>query len=526
MSTKIMNPILTGFNPDPSICYVDGVYYIANSTFQWFPGVQISASTDLVNWEVVSRPLNRTSLLDMKGNPTSGGIWAPCLTYSKGLFHLIYTDVKFWANEQPFKDAPNYYTTCATIDGEWSEPVYMNSSGFDASLFHDDDGKVWYMNMEWDYRKEGNDRFAGIVIQEFDYEKKKLVGDIHKIYLGTPIGLTEGPHIYKKDGYYYLLTAEGGTTYEHAATIARSKHVLGPYETHPDNPFITSHNKDVYIKKAGHGSLCVNDNGEWFFAHLCGRPLPGTKRCVLGRETAIQRVTWENDWPYIVGENGITNTPQDYIVIEDDIEKITKEYKYTFNDEAFLRDFNSLRIPIGEKMSLTDREGYLRMYGRESLASCHEQSILARRQKDFAFNAETKLQCNPESFLHMAGLSYRYDEDNQYFFRVSYDEETKEYMLGLITLDHGGYALEEVQIDYKGEIVLGVEVDYRDVKFYYQLEDERIDFPGVYDASILSDDYVLPMGFTGAFVGMQVIDMRHHEFYADFEYFNYEPIEK
>jgi len=526
MNTKVENPILRGFNPDPAICYVEGIYYIATSTFEWFPGVQIHASKDLVNWEVVLRPLNRVSLLDMKGNPSSGGIWAPCLTYKNGKFYLIYTDVKYWDNNSSFKDSSNFLTTSDSIDGEWSESLYMNSSGFDASLFHDDE-KTWYLNMEWDYRKEGIEGFAGIVIQEFDEKNQCLIGEFFKIYKGTNIGLTEGPHIYKLGEFYYLITAEGGTSYEHAVTIARSKNVLGPYETHPTNPLVTSYKKDVYLKKAGHASMCKNDKEEWFLVHLCGRPLKGSNRCILGRETSIQRLVWKDGWPYIDSVDGPCHDPQDFIEVQGNIEKIKKDKMlYTFYNNDFLKDFQTLRIPLGDLITINERPGYLRLYGRESIMSSHVQTLVARRQTDFMFEAETRLECNPESFHHMAGIIYRYDEKNQYFFRISFDEGEQKCSLGLLCVDRSRFKLKEIEIDYYGSITLKIVVKYDKVKFYYAVKDKLIQFPGEYDASILSDDYVEPMGFTGAFIGMQTVDMRHHNFYADFEYFNYKVIKK
>ena len=160
----IKNPILPGFNPDPSIVRVGDDFFIAVSTFEWYPGVQIHQSRDLRNWRLAARPLNRAALLDMRGNPDSGGIWAPCLSHDDGLFYLVYTDVK--RLDPSVKDAHNYLTTCETVDGEWSDPVYLNSSGFDPSLFHDDDGRKWLVNMVWDSRHERN-RFGGIYLQEY-----------------------------------------------------------------------------------------------------------------------------------------------------------------------------------------------------------------------------------------------------------------------------------------------------------------------------------------------------------------------
>jgi len=171
MST-IQNPILKGFNPDPSILRLGDDYYIATSTFEWFPGVQIHHSRDLKNWRLLTRPLNRAGQLDMRGDPDSCGIWAPCLSHDGAQFYLIYTDVKRYGRTSvggaagaSLRDFHNYMVTCTTIDGEWSEPVYLNSSGFDPSLFHDDDGRKWLVNMLWDYRP-GQNRFAGIVAQE------------------------------------------------------------------------------------------------------------------------------------------------------------------------------------------------------------------------------------------------------------------------------------------------------------------------------------------------------------------------
>ena len=221
----IHNPILPGFNPDPSIVRVGEDYYIATSTFEWFPGVQIHHSRDLVNWRLITRPLNRTSQLNMLGAPDSCGVWAPCLTYADGLFHLIYTDVKRYgrttvggASGASLRDFHNYLVTCETIDGEWSDPVFLNSSGFDPSLFHDDDGRKWLVNMLWDHRP-GRNRFAGIVLQEYSPQARALVGERKLIFAGTPLGLTEAPHLYKRDSWYYLLTAEGGTGWNHAVTM-------------------------------------------------------------------------------------------------------------------------------------------------------------------------------------------------------------------------------------------------------------------------------------------------------------------
>ena len=226
----IRNPVLRGFNPDPSIVRVGDDYYIATSTFEWFPGVCIHHSRDLEHWRLVSHPLDRPALLDMRGDPNSGGVWAPCLSWSGGLFHLVYTDMKRWAGQ--VKDCHNYLTTAPSVEGPWSDPVFLNSSGFDASLFHDTDGRKWLLNMLWDHRA-AQSGFGGILLQEYSAERKQLVGEPSLVFRGTDLGLVEGPHLYKRGGFYYLLTAEGGTFATHAATVARSARLQGPYEVMP-----------------------------------------------------------------------------------------------------------------------------------------------------------------------------------------------------------------------------------------------------------------------------------------------------
>ncbi|MFA6291212.1 MAG: family 43 glycosylhydrolase, partial [Victivallales bacterium] len=188
----IKNPILTGFNPDPSFLRVGDDYYIATSTFEWFPGVQIHHSRDLVNWRLLCHPLSRLSQLDMRGCENSCGIWAPNLTYADGHFWLIYTNVRSCSG--PWKDAPNYLVTAPEITGPWSEPVFLNASGFDPSLFHEKDGRKYLINMYWDGR-DIKHRFAGIILQEYDPKMRQLTGPVTNIWQGSKHRITEGPNL-------------------------------------------------------------------------------------------------------------------------------------------------------------------------------------------------------------------------------------------------------------------------------------------------------------------------------------------
>ena len=355
----IRNPILPGFNPDPSICRVGEDYYIATSTFEWFPGVQIHHSRDLANWTLVCRPLTRGSQLDMRGNPDSGGIWAPCLSYADGLFWLVYTDVK--RLDGAFKDAHNYIVTAPSIEGPWSDPKYVNSSGFDPSLFHDEGGRKWFLNMIWNHRGPGvggspkHPSFAGILLQEWDHEAGRLIGEAKNIFEGSSHGLVEGPHLHKRDGWYYMTVAEGGTGYDHVVTMARSRDIGGPYETHPDTHLITAKNApDAPLQRAGHGQIVEAPDGQVYHTHLCSRPLPGTRMSPLGRETAIQKCVWKDDgWLYL--EQGGQVPSLEVTAPDGKAETSGPEKKsYRFDGDTLPIDFQWLRTPVPDRIfSLT-----------------------------------------------------------------------------------------------------------------------------------------------------------------------------
>ena len=536
----INNPILPGFNPDPSIVRVADDYYIATSTFEWYPGVQIHHSKDLKNWRLVSRPLNRAGLLDMRGNPDSGGIWAPCLSYSGGLFWLIYTDVK--RLDGNFKDAHNYLTTCETIDGEWSDPVYMNSSGFDPSLFHDDDGRKWFVNMVWDHRHLHN-RFGGIYLQEYSPAEGRLVGEMKNIFRGSALGLTEAPHMYRRDGWYYLLTAEGGTVYEHAMTVARSRNIDGPYELDPQGHLLTAKdNRHLPLQRCGHGDFVETQNGEHYLVHLTGRPLKGLWRCPLGRETALQQMEWSEDgWPRIPGATG------DGLPSLEVPEPNLPEHpwpatpaRHDFDDAELPVDFQWLRSPYPEFfMSLEERPGFLRLKGKESLGSWFEQALVARRQQAFSDVADTKLEFDPDNFQQAAGLVSYYNAHKYHYLDVTVDVQGRRYMdimscEGDQSLDstfplreghtEPGILDERFLLPDSGPVWLRAEADGPALDFSWSTDGENwIRAPITLNQSLISDEAGKGGGgsFTGAFVGMACQDISGQDCPADFDYFEY-----
>ncbi|MGK6354860.1 glycoside hydrolase family 43 protein [Sphingomonas sp. DT-207] len=531
----IRNPILPGFNPDPSICRVGDDYYIATSTFEWYPGVQIHHSRDLANWRFVTRPLRRPAQLDMRGDPDSCGVWAPDLTHDGERFWLIYTDVKRYgrttvggASGASLRDFHNYLVTCDTIDGDWSDPVHLNSSGFDPSLFHDEDGRKYVLNQLWDHRP-GRNRFAGIVLQEYSLEQGRLVGERHNIFPGTALGLTEAPHLYRRNGWYYLITAEGGTGWNHAVTMARARTLTGPYELHPDTYILSSRTRpDAPLMRAGHADLVETPEGQVWMAYLCGRPLPNRGRCVLGRETAIQPMRWgDDDWLYTEDASGVPVIEAPSLPGGASPARETA-IRHDFDGAELPLDFQWLRTPEPDRIfSLSERPGHLRLYGRETIGSLFTQALVARRQQDFCYSAACAMEFDPEHFQQAAGLVAYYNASKFHYLHVSHDAETGRHIRVMSALPDSPQAdafTAPIPLP-PGRIELRIEMDFERLRFAFRVEGERdwTWLPEQFDASILSDEASAPglPNFTGAFVGMACQDMAGTGRPADFDWFEY-----
>jgi xylan 1,4-beta-xylosidase len=529
----LRNPILRGFNPDPSIVRVGDDYYIATSTFEWFPGVQIHHSRDLRTWRLVARPLSRPSQLDMRGDPDSCGVWAPDLSFADGRFHLVFTDVKRYgqttvdgARGASLRDFHNYHVSCDRIDGDWSDPVFLNSSGFDPALFHDDDGRSWLLNMLWDHRPDRR-RFAGIVAQEIELASGALLGERQVIFEGTPLGFTEGPHLYKRDGWYHLMVAEGGTERNHAVVMARSRSLFGPYDVHPDGPVLTARDRpDAALQRTGHGDLVEAPTGETWMVYLCGRPLPESDRCVLGRETAIQPMRWgEDGWLRTLAGDA---TPQ-AVVGADPASGAAPVVEHSDFASATLPDaFQWLRTPYPDRLfSLTARPGHLRLYGRETIGSHFTQALVARRQQAFRYHAETRVDFEPQHFQQAAGLVCYYNATKFHYLHITADDEGARQLqvLSAIPVETGSSLLSAAVRLEPGPVALRVDVDHEVLRFAYRMDDADAWtwLPGTFDAGILSDEATLRglPNFTGTFVGMACQDLSGAGHPADFAYFDY-----
>jgi xylan 1,4-beta-xylosidase len=532
----IQNPILTGFNPDPSICRVGDDYYIATSTFEWFPGVQIHHSRDLVNWHLVGRALDRVSQLDLRGCQNSAGVWAPCLTHADGKFWLLYTNVHHHG-PTVVMDTPNYLVTADQIEGPWSEPIFLNASGFDPSLFHDDDDRKYIVQMQMGEALSGV-RFDGIWLREFDGFKSEWIGRPQKIWDGSLIGITEGPHLLEKDGWYYLITAEGGTSLRHAISVCRSKNLWGPYETHPDNPILTAFLKDdMPFHSTGHGCFVETQHGEWFTVHLCQRPLQRFGRIVLfreenksvplGRETGLQKIHWHADgWPRLAhGDNSpramvevkLPPHPWPADVLRDD-----------FDGPSLNLHFQTLREPVDESWcSLTRREGWLSLRGRDSLASTFEQSLVARPLQHFQARAETCISFQPWNFKQTAGLIAYYDHYHYHYFRVTAAGEGH-VKLGVISSENtkaGQVHVVELPFAATEKLFLRMENNFAELRFAWSTDGVTWnDVDHVFEATMLGDWVSPHSNFTGTFWGVCCQDLSDRSVWAGFDYFDYQPL--
>ena len=547
----IHNPILKGFHPDPSIVRVGEDYYIATSTFEWWPGIRLHHSTDLVHWELIGYPLNRTSQLDLRGVGASQGVWAPCLTYDKGVFYLLYTVVTaFYCN---MYDTNNYLVTATDIHGPWSDPIALNNFGFDPSLFHDDDGRKYMVSMVTDHRVPK--KYVGrLVLQEYDPVEKKMTGPVKDIYRADKIFL-EGPHIFKRNGWYYLFSADTGTGELHGQTIQRSQDIWGPYEMYQADfmertaeneaySILTSrHHEDILLQKSGHCDLVETPEGEWYAVHLCGRAsdrrnpadavrFAGARRYMLGRETAIQKMKWtEDDW--LVMADGSTE-PKEYVeepagnhstkepITEEGRESYGAAVRDDFNTSVLDSDYQSLRIPMTEHyLSLTERPGYLRMYGRSGLSSKFSQTLIAKRLTEYDMEISTKLEFEPEVFKQMAGLILMYDTDNYLYLHVSRDEDCGK-CIALLKAENKKYEYLTDYLPVFSGLPIYLKADMRNgyITFSYRLEGS--DWQTIaenIDGSFMSDEACTEGWFTGAMAGICCQDLTGFGKYADFDWF-------
>ena len=538
----IRNPILPGFNPDPCICRKGDDYYMAVSSFEWFPGIPVYHSKDLKNWELLTHVLTNDTAVDLKKLPSAKGIWAPCLTYceKEDLFYVVY-GVMNSMNARYF-DVDNFVITSKNIEGPWSEPVYIHSSGFDASILHDDDGRKYIVSLEWETR-EGYEKPGAICMVEYCPEKKEIIGYPKRIWSGgTNRGCIEAPHLTKRGEYYYIMCAEGGTGYGHSVTMGRTKNVWGPYEGDPTNPIVTSIPEDFYerhdpdhlkpkyynpesiLQKSGHGSYVETQLGEVYLVHLTARPFVPELRCTLGRETAIQKMIWTDDGWLRMADG--SNLAKEFIE-----ESKLPEYKLPqipsfddFDSGELGIQYYSPRIMPTSFADVKSRPGYVRIRGQESRCSLNKVSILARKLTSVYATITTKMEFKPEVHQHSAGLIMYYDNMNYIYLRKYYSDTLNSSAISIIHLENGEkteFINTRVKVD-DSPIYFRLKINGRSSYFEWSYNGENYERIGkVFDTTKFSDEYCKYGEFTGTFVGITCADRVLHKHYADFDFFDY-----
>ncbi|MEW2555874.1 family 43 glycosylhydrolase [Streptomyces zhihengii] len=528
----IRNPVLAGSHPDPSALRVGDCFYLATSTFEWYPAVRLHRSRDLVRWRPMGGALDAARLLDLTGCPDSGGVWAPNLTYADGLFHLVFSNVSTYAGG--FTDSPNYLTTAPGIEGPWSDPVPLHARGFDASLFHDGPDS-WLLNLVHDWRP-GHGGSAGLEATRYDRSARRLAGDPVRIVLPPQAGWIEGPNLYRIGGWYYLLTADGGTGYDHQVTVARSRTLTGPYERDPHGPLVTArHRPDLPLQKAGHGSLVETGDGAWFLAYLVARPEGRHGPCVLGRETALASVTWTADgWPRVPDSLPALDVAAPDLSPGDDATGAESDDAHDadevddFEQPVLGPQWSTLRRPATDDWaSLTARPSHLRLHGGRSPQSLTGPSLVARRLTAAHGAFEATMEYRPRSFQHLAGITAYYNTRNWYFLHVTADDERRAVLRvagcdrGVLSVDEaGGVPLGDVR-----RLSLGFDLSGPDLRFRYAVDGDWCPIGAPLDATVLSDEHaeefehgqIRSLGFTGAFAGMWAWDLTGGGLPADFD---------
>ncbi len=407
--TIAKNPILSGFYPDPSICRVGEDFYLVNSTFGYAPGVPVFHSKDLAHWEQIGNVLDREEQLVLDHEEISRGIFAPTIRYHKGTYYIITTNVSY---------RDNFIVTAKDPAGPWSDPYYLGEGapGIDPSLFFDDDGRCYYVGTR--PNPEGV-RYNGdweIWVQELDLDRMQLTGESMAIWKGAvkDVIWPEGPHLYKKDGWYYLLHAEGGTEWDHSISVARSRSLFAWFEGCSRNPIFTHRNlgRDYPVVYTGHGDLVDDENGNWYIVMLATRLCKGHGS--MGRETFLAKVVWENEWPVI--SPGVGR-------LEDTLEIPLPEYRFgkevclqdhfTFHENTLDDRFLGITKRNESMYSLKEREGFLRLYtGKDEIGRLGNPSYLGVRQKTHSFTAACGVEFHPQNEKETAGIVLFQNHEN------------------------------------------------------------------------------------------------------------------
>jgi xylan 1,4-beta-xylosidase len=497
------NPIIPGVHPDPSVCRVGDDYYLVTSSFEYFPGIPIFHSKDLINWEQIGHCLTRNSQLDLSNTAIWSGVWAPTLRYHKGTFYMITTNVT---------NGGNFYVSATKPEGPWSDPIWVDNESFDPSLFFDDDGKVYYT-------RRGK---KGIVQSEIDLNTGKLLNPLKMINPGYLSPDTEGPHLYKMKGWYYLLTAEGGTRALHMVNIGRSKSPWGPFEACPKNPILAQHKNYQLIRSTGHADLFEAHDGSWWMVFLATRHYNYDAMSYIGRETFLAPVKWVDGWPVVdadvtnelnVKTKTLPGVPVKNLPVRDEFDQSKLNFCWNF-----------LRNPIEGSWNLAEKPGSLVLHGnKNSLNDIAAPAWVGRRQEDINCTIETKFSFTAEKENEEAGLTIFQNFQHHYEFLVSQRAGSQALV---IRKTIGDLTCETITVPLKNQqVYLKIQGDKDKYVFSYSVDGLKYENVGTANPQYLGTE--IASSFTGVYFAMystgngSVCTNK-----ASFDYFNYKEIDK
>lgn len=508
------NPVLPGFFPDPSLVRVGEDYYLVNSTFQYFPAILISHSKDLVHWKQIGHVFSDPASLDLTGFDDGCGIWAPDISFHDGQFYIFYCLVQL-KKDRSVNVRGNYVTSSKSINGPWSKPVQLTEEGNDPSHFVDDDGAHYMLYAG------GIPKGSATKISKLNADCTKVIDGPHWIDYGGEKRAPEGPHLFKKDGWYYHTMAASGGIYDgHHQLIARSRNVLGPYDASPHNPFIAQMDPKAAIQHQGHAKLVKTQNNEWWALYLCQRRLNGFS--TLGRETGLDRVDWQADgWPVINGGKGPSEsnsspklpfTPQQNPRSDE------------FDGKTITLPWQWVRNPSPEAFSLTERPGFLRLHGGTDPVNAERaRHILLQREVSHRYTATTRLEFKPRPG-NEAGIVCYYDSASHIKFALTDKNgphlQVEECRKGVDKIIAGADLS-----DAADAVFLRVEVNGLQRSFSYSLDNKNwTKIATIDDATFLSDQGTPKWGLTGTMVGLFATrPPESAPLSADFDFFHHEP---
>lgn len=519
------NPVIRGSFPDPSTICVGDDFYTINSTFQYFPGLVISHSKDLVNWKQITYVFNDENPIDLRHFYDGCGLWAPDISYYNGEFYVFYCLVQL-TKDRKVNVRGNYMTKAKSVYGPWSKPVQITDYGNDPSHFVDDNGEHYMLYAA------GIPKGNGTLIVKLNKECTKIVEGPFWMETSGKKSAPEGPHLIKKDGYYYfMMAASSGVFNGHHQLLARSKNIYGPYESFPGNPFIAQYNPNAINKHQGHGKMFCTPKGDWYITVISRRrdeSLKGsyskTGYSQLGRETSLYPVEWkENGWPFICDKEGLPDTfkfpnlkPSPQKTVQND----------EFSSEKLGIQWLNVRNPIYNERSLNERKGWLRLYtGNFTLDDIQARNIVVQRETEKKYDAVLKMHFIPLS-VEQAGLICYYDTQTYLSYSIRTDGD-KGYRV-VIEEKRGREKIKRVVAQDKGiiagDIYLRVKVEGLKRSFYYSYDNKVWNLTGIIDnASYLSDEGTPMWGFVGTMVGMYALNYGSGiRIPADFDWFNIE----